>query len=424
MRLKRLDLALATAVLAVLAVGVTSAAAKRHEVVTLNVLMFTTAQPAWQILNANFERVYPDIKINATYLPSPELYALLPTQFQSGNAPDAFTTALARQTAVGVWFLADAGRLLDLTDRPWNKRIYPPVRQQVMYKNKVYAWPVFVQPYDPVYNVDLLNQLHLKLPTTFQQVLAQCKTIRAAGKVPFEQSMATIAGGQILARLFYSDFVYGQDPAWDTKRAQGKVTFASSPLWRRMLQSIVDMKDAGCFNDGAVGTSRPQQYAAFANGQAVYSLVVSGEIANMTAINPNLHYGMFNLPPDNPKKALVQSYAGIVMAGNAATKHQAEVKKWIDFYARVKQSTLTAKVGTALAPFDAVKGILPDYMKALRPMYKAGMTDGPHDSVWACPNIYVEGIAQGIVGLFTGQSTVDSTLTKTDQLWDQAQKGC
>jgi raffinose/stachyose/melibiose transport system substrate-binding protein len=424
MRTGRTVVATALAALAgVLALG-GSAAAKPHEVVTLNVVMFTTAQPAWEILNKNFERVYPNIKINATFLPSTDLFNILPTQLQAGNAPDAFTIQPAKLGNTGVWVLAPAGRLLNLTGRPWKKRIYPPMRHQVTYKNKVYAWPVFVQPHDPVYNADLVQQLNLKLPTTFSQLLAQCKTIRDAGKVPFEQSFSTVAGGIILSRQFASNFVYAQDPKWDIKRYTHKVTFAGSPLWKRMLQAIVDMKNANCFNEGSQGTSRPQQYAAFAQGQAVYSLITSGEIANMTAINPNLHYGMFNLPPDDPKKQLVQGYAGIVLAGNAATKHPEEVKKWIDFYARAKQSTLAAKIGAAIAPFDAVRGITPPFLKPMAALLKAGKVDGPHDGLWPCPVTWQNGLALGINGLITGQTTVDGILSNLDTLWDQGQKGC
>jgi raffinose/stachyose/melibiose transport system substrate-binding protein len=425
MKSKELRLAAALATIAaVLVAGASSAGAQRRAPVTLNVLMFTTAQPAWQILNANFERVYPDIHINASFLPSLDLYNLLATQMQAGNAPDAFTIAAGKQSVAAVWTLAPAGRLLDLTGRPWQKRIYPPLRHQVSYKGKVYAWPVYVQPHDPVYNVDLLNQLHLKLPTTFAQLLAQCKTIRDAGKVPFEQSTSTLAGGIIIGRQFASNFVYAQDPTWDTKRYTHKVTFAASPLWKRMLNAILDMKNANCFNEGAQGTSRPQQYAAFATGASVYSMVTSGEIANMTAINPNLHYGMFNLPPDDPKKQLVQGFAGIVLSGNAKTQHPDEVKKWIDFYARAKQSTLAAKVGAGIAPLDAVKGIVPDFMKPLAALFKAGKVDPPHDPTWPCANTWNDSIAIGINGLFTGQTTVDGILAKADQVWDEGMKGC
>jgi raffinose/stachyose/melibiose transport system substrate-binding protein len=349
---------------------------------------------------------------------------LLPTQLVAGNGPDAFTIVPGKQDAEGLWVLAGSGRLLDLTGRPWNKRIFPPMRHMITYKNKIYGWPVFVQPHDPVVNMDVFNSLHLKLPTTFAEVLAQCKTIKAAGKVPYFQSMNTVAGGIILGRTFASEFVYAQDPKWDLERYAHKVTFASSPLWKRMLQAIVDMKTAGCFNEGTQGVSRPQQYAAMANGEAVYSIVTSGEIANMAAINPNFHYQQFNLPPDDPKKQLVQAYSGITVAGNAATKHPEEVKKWIDFYARAKQGALAAKLGTAVSPLDAIHGIVPEFMKPMAALFKAGKLDPPHDPLWPCPVTWNQAIALGIVGLFTGQTTVESVLANADSLWDSGQKSC
>jgi hypothetical protein len=131
---------------------------------------------------------------------------------------------------------------------------------------------------------------------------------------------------------------------------------------------------------------------------------------------------MFNLPNDNPKKQLVNTYAGIILAGNSHTKYPNEVKTFIDFYARVKQSTLLAKVAAAIAPFDATKGIMPAYMKPLGPLFKAGKTDGPHDALWPSPLLWVDSVALGITGLFTGQSTVDSILAKADELWDRDAK--
>jgi raffinose/stachyose/melibiose transport system substrate-binding protein len=424
MKAMKVRLSVALALVAVLSVGAATANAQRHDTVTLNVLMFTTAQPAWEILNKNFERVYPDIKINATYLPSSTLAQVLPTQLAAGNAPDAFTIVPGKQDSEGLWVLAGSNRLLDLSGRPWNKRIFAPMRHMVTYKNKVYGWPVFVQPHDPVANTDLMAQLHLKYPTNFQQVLAQCKTIRDAGKIPYFQSFNTVAGGIILGRTFASQFVYAQDSKWDTERYLHKVSFTTSPLWRRAFQAIVDMKNANCFNEGATGTSRPQQYAAVATGQSVYSIITSGEIANMTAINPNFHYAMFNLPPDNPKKQLVQSYSGITLAGNAATKHPNEVRKWIDFYARAKQDALAAKIGTAVSPLDAKNGNVPDFMKPMAALFKAGKLDPPHDPLWPCPNTWNDSIANGITGLMTGQLTVDAVLQKADQIWDTGPKGC
>jgi len=409
------------ALVAAASFSVSGASAKQHEEVTLNVLWVTTAQSAMELLSQNFTRVYPDIKLNVTYLPSGTLSQLLVTQLQGGSAPDVFWSTLGIGTN-GVWRLAPGGYLMDLSKSPWVKRIYPPVRHYISYKNKVYAWPMVVTPHEPIANVDVINQLRLSPPKTFDQLLAQCKTIAAAGKTPFVQSMNTIAGGTIIGRQFYSSYVYNVDPNWDAKRYANKVTFASSPLWQTLLQRIKQMVDGGCFNQGAAGLSRNAQYASIASGEAAYSLLTSGEIANIQQINPKVNLKMYPLPAADPKNNSVQAYAGIDISGNAKTQHPNEVRTLINFLARAKQSTLFAKVAGGIAPYDAKIGVIAGPLEPLKTlMQTTGHADQTHEAAWPNPDVFTA-FANGITGLFTGQSTVQSALEAMDKAWDQGKR--
>jgi raffinose/stachyose/melibiose transport system substrate-binding protein len=209
------------------------------------------------------------------------------------------------------------------------------------------------------------------------------------------------------------------DPKWAEKRANHQVTFESSPLWRRALQSIVDMKDADCFNPGVQGTARPQQYVILARGDAVMSIMSASELPNIITINPNFHYAMMNLPPDNPKNSVAVASVTNVIAGNAATKYPNEVRTFIDFMAREQQSSLLAKIGGEIAPLDAKKGKIPAYMKAgMGQMFASGKIADTGEFGWPNVRIRDEGYVPGILGLFTGQTTVDGILRKMDQLWD------
>jgi raffinose/stachyose/melibiose transport system substrate-binding protein len=366
---------------------------------------------------ANFHRVYPDIKVEAQFLNAVTLASLLSTQLQAGNAPDVFQTKLGYTNTNSVWRLAPAGRLLDLSKSPWVKRLPIATKETATYKGKVYLWPLSSQPFDVIYNTGLFKSLGLKIPTTFAGVLSMCRTIAAGGKVPFVQGFAAATEANIFARQRATEDVYSHDPKWDTKRSKNQVTFASSPLWREALQSIVDMKNANCFQPGAAGTSPAQQYAAFAQGQAVMSVVASGEVANMKAINPNLTIGWFNLPPvQKPKEAVVPSFAALGLAGNAATSHPDQVRTFINFMARAKQSSLFAKVTSSIAPFDGTKGILPAEMNGLAPFFKVGKTTQSFTDRWPS-TAFDEGLVPGVTGLITGQLTIDAVLAKMDQIW-------
>jgi raffinose/stachyose/melibiose transport system substrate-binding protein len=406
------------AIAAMLALAAAAAAQKR-DTVTIRVLMPTTSQAAEDILVANFQRVYPNVKVSTEYLSSATITTLLLTQIQAGNAPDVFYVGAGNQNPASIWPLAQAGRLLDLTGRKWNRRIYAPGRSAVTWNGKVYGWSLTVAPYALLYNADLFKQLGLKLPTRASDLLALCRKITAAGKVPFVQGFGDIAEAGIFGRALYGSYVYGRDPKWDTKRARKQVTFATSAVWRRALQTFLDMKDAGCFQPGAQGTSRPQQYAMFAQGGAAMTVAAATELPNIVTVNPNLKYAMASFPGDAPKDTLVMAPPVTTIAGYAATQHPGEVKSFIDFIAREQQSTLFAKISGAIAPLDAKKNILPDYMKAgLGPFFKAGRLEVAHDPLWPSASIYDTAYRQGIVGLLTGQSTIDTVLANMDKLWD------
>src|SRR3954463_9146959 len=69
---------------------------------------------------ANFERAYPNIRVEATFAPTtPTLYQLLRTQLAAGNAPDYFVTYPGCGTPISVCVLAKAGHLASMGNKPW-----------------------------------------------------------------------------------------------------------------------------------------------------------------------------------------------------------------------------------------------------------------------------------------------------------------
>jgi raffinose/stachyose/melibiose transport system substrate-binding protein len=120
--------ALLTAMLS-LTVGLSTASAKRHDVVTLTFMDATTFQIPDTLMIKNFNNVYPDIQLKVTYVSSGTIPTLLATQLQAGNAPDLFYMKPGRSRPTAVWPLAEAGRVLDLSGSPWISRIYPPVKK-------------------------------------------------------------------------------------------------------------------------------------------------------------------------------------------------------------------------------------------------------------------------------------------------------
>jgi raffinose/stachyose/melibiose transport system substrate-binding protein len=73
-------------------------------------------------------------------------------------------------------------------------------------------------------------------------------------------------------------------------------------------------------------------------------------------------------------------------------------------------------VTAGVTPYDAARGIVPPLMAPLSPLFKAGRVMLSPTVSWPNPSL-TDQISADIVGLFTGQKTVDQALADVDAKW-------
>ncbi len=423
MRNKWRFLLLALVVVFAVTLSASAATAKSKATVTISFLANTENRLVWDVLLGNFARVYPEIHVEPTYIPSVQQQTLLLTQFQGGNPPDMFVTNVGASTPTAIYAFGAQGKLLDLTGAPWFKRVPAFARKYVEVKGRVYGFPGVFIPQGLMYNRDLFRQLGLSIPTRFSELLALCPKIKSAGKIPIALGAASASGPINMLVVLGTSFVYGKDPDWTIKRIQHKSTFAGSPLWQRTLQAIVQMKDAGCFQPAPEGTTNIAENTLVATGQAAMMFASATQSAPIKAINPNVNLGLFAFPGDDPKDTVVAVGNGVsTVVGSKTTSHPAEVKTFINFIARPKQNSLYAKVVGSIGEYDLLKGKLPDLVKEMsKNLTTPGKSIFPYVVAWPrpdkglmIPNFYLQ-----VPGLFTGQRTPDQILQFMDALWDK-----
>src|SRR4051812_47253559 len=84
---------IAFALLALLALGAGSTAARPAKTVTLTMVANSTTRPTYDVLIPNFNRVYPNIKVDVTYAgTAAETASVVTAELATGNAPDLFVT--------------------------------------------------------------------------------------------------------------------------------------------------------------------------------------------------------------------------------------------------------------------------------------------------------------------------------------------
>ncbi len=413
---------LALGAIASLLVGVAASSARPTEDVTLRLFSNASFKPQFDAIIANYGRVKPNVKIDITYAAATAFGPQLLTELQAGNAADLLSIQAGAPSAYGLYALGSQGKLLDLSGSPWQKRIVPAARKYLKVKERYYGAPTAYTTSGIVYNVDLFKSLGLTVPTTFAQLIANCKKSAAAGKPFIALGMGDLAGQINLTNGLIASLVYAEDPDWTLKRIQHKVTFAGSTLWNGLVNSIMEMKDSGCFQPNPAGVKQVLQYTMVATGQAVGMPATNGEITALQQINANVKLNQFPWPARAAKntRGLVANSA-LVLAVNKATSHTAEAKDFVNFVMRPKQNDIFNKIGNTLSGEQIRTGNVPSVVSDYSSYLKAGKVMYSAVAGWPRPDkgMFIPQFLAQATGLFTGQTTPSSVLKYMDDLWDR-----
>jgi raffinose/stachyose/melibiose transport system substrate-binding protein len=410
--------------LVALAAGPAAAPAKRADTVTISILRIVNSKPAWDVLIPNFERAYPNIKVDAAYTPSnTSMYQLEATELAAGNAPDLLSTDPGCGTPVAVCVLGRGGYLAPMVAKPWaKKRSLPLVTSENKHDGALVAFEPQVGFNGVFTNDSLFSKLGLKVPQTFSQLLDVCRKARAAGT-----SAVILAGGSgapvsgLIEGLAVAT-VYGKDKHWNQKLKAGKVAFAGSSGWHLALRRFIDMNDAGCFQPGATGvTSGNTAAALFAQGRGLMLALTSINKGAIDAASPQFNYS-FHRFPGGTSPTETTTYLSLApevsVNAHSSAGNQRAAQTFVDFIARPKQNALYTQVTGGLSQYEFLKGKIPDFMSSLRRVFAENKwVVSPHASWWNAATL--KALQDNAIGLITGQRSIEDVLKAMDAAWKQ-----
>jgi ABC-type glycerol-3-phosphate transport system substrate-binding protein len=162
-----------------------------RDTITLQLITSGMQQPGYDVLIPNFERVYPNVKVNVTYAANgPALVQLELTELAAGNGPDILTTLPGCNSPIGICELAAAGDVAPMVKKPWAKRSLPFITSLTKNGPTLYAFEPTVGAAGMFTNDELFKKLGLKVPQTFPQLLGVCKQAAAHGIPAIEMNGA------------------------------------------------------------------------------------------------------------------------------------------------------------------------------------------------------------------------------------------
>jgi raffinose/stachyose/melibiose transport system substrate-binding protein len=410
----------AFAAVGMLAVGVGGSGARpaKSETITISMLTVSTQKPGFDVLNANFERVYPNIKIDATYPPLAVRDQLELTELAAGNAPDVLSVSPGCFKLVAVCPFAKAGYLAPMINKPWVKWSLPFVLSLDKYGQNLYALTPQITPMGMFTNDDLFKKLGLKVPQTFTQLLDLCRKAKSAGTVAMIFSADVQEVSNLIADLAVGT-LYGKDKQWPAKLRAGKVSFNGTPGWHAALQEYVDMNASGCFQPGVSGTSSASAHAQFALGRALIDPSVGTNKGLIDAGNPAFSFSHHPFPggtAPGETTTFINIQAGLSVNAHASSGNQAAAQTFLDFLARPKQGALFAQINGGLTQYQFKHGQLPAFMSAYSSVLgRRAYVVNPQQTWWN-PDVLIA-LQQNEIGLITGQRSIDDILNAMDAAW-------
>jgi raffinose/stachyose/melibiose transport system substrate-binding protein len=390
--------------------------------VTLNLLEYILFKPGFDALIPNFERVYPNVSVHATYAPTaPVQVQLLVAELAAGSGPDVIGVSGGSSSANSVTPLAKAGYLAPLVQEPWTKWSLPAIISEDKYGQALFAFTPVMSFQGIFTNDDLFKKLGLVVPQTFAQLLAVCQRAKADGTIPLllpAQGSTTV---QHLLENISLTTVYAGDKHFTGELKTGTATFDGNAGWHAALQELVDMNTAGCLGPASAGTSAIAADGEFAQGQALMYFNALSHKGTIDASSPQFAYSFRPFPAaSRPGRSVtpIGGAFGLAVNAHASAQNQAAAQEFIDFIARPKQNALFAKLLGDVTQYQFLHGQLPSYLASFAAAFASHEYAHGVEGSWWNPSVGMALNTDG-VGLITGQATVDDVLNAMDAAWKQ-----
>lgn len=343
--------------------------------------------------------------------------ANLQAGFLRGNPPDLgllnYNLEMAR--------FMERGALSDLADMPEADRILPEVQdlvdQYATYPGRTSVLPYSVMAASVIYNKEIFAEQGLEVPQTYDELIAVCDALQAAGITPF---YATLKDPWTVAQGWFDYTVGGEvDIAsfFDQMREQGTEVGPDSPVsfQKTMTEptTTMQMLIEEYANADAASRGYGDGNLAFGNEEAAMYLQGPWALGEIAKTAPDLDLGTFPLPmTDDPDDLRVRVNIDLAAWIPEASQHKEAARDFLSylFQKDVMDAYNAAQLGYGTTTDSAP--VTDERIIGMREYFDSGrFYQGPSKAVPL--NIPLENYLQGIA---LG-ADVEDTLATLDADW-------
>jgi raffinose/stachyose/melibiose transport system substrate-binding protein len=382
-------------------------------------------------LNKNFQKKYPDIKIQRVAKSFTDLQATLKLAASGPNPPDVIEVNNG-YSAMGP--LVKAGLLLNLNKYAgkygWNTRYSSGILKMNKFTSdgssfgigNLYGLPMTGEVVGVYYNKANLKKAGLKVPTTFQQFEAAVLKAAKSGQTPIQfGNLDKWPGIHSFEEVFLQNVTRSYASDWIFGARGGKVSFNSRGTLNA-AQKLQSWAKAGAFTKGFEGLGYDPANADFGKGKGVFLITGSWVTTDLKkALGKNL--GFFLLPPPKGKPLAALGGEGLPWAISSKTKNADAAATYLDFITNNASMQVVADNGNVTATKAKVKVPSGADTEVFNAWTKANSQDAivPYLD-WATPTMY-DTITAAIQELLAGKVTPQAFASKVNSDYSKFHNG-
>ncbi len=278
--------------------------AKDVSITVFHYMSQATKQAGLEAVEQAFADAHPEYNItweNVVYNQGTDYFPQLQTALASGDQPEIM------MGNPGLYpDLVTAGYVADLTDNSVINGLNLPSGDlgDVSADGKIYGFPIDFKTWGVFYNKQIYEDLQLKEPATYTELLANCQAIADAGIDPWAHAFGDAVFGDIEMRNYVWTMAQaGGDMDIFEKLMSGEKKLADYPYFKDGLelwgQRLAWMRDDAMVNDQNAALE------VFTSGQAAMMYFGSWGIGDLEAMieGSDFKYGFFVEPIDDEGSA-------------------------------------------------------------------------------------------------------------------------
>ena len=280
-----------------------------------------------------FEKTHPNIKVTMEAVADEPYKDKIRILMASGEVPDIYFSWAGEFS----WKFARAGQALDLTDAlmnsDWKDKIVLSATEPYKLDGKIYGVPMRINAKFMVYNKEIFQKYNLSEPTTWEEFLALCETLKSNDVIPvaygneFPWASAHYVG-DMNAKLvdgltLKADYLLTAEPD----------KLFTDPGYVEALNRFRTLNEKGYYNEGPNGISHSSARSSFIAGKAAMVYIELEEFVTVSEGMGQDTFGFFQFPSGTggkgDQKLLTGAPDGFMVSSKST--HPAEAIEFLKF---------------------------------------------------------------------------------------------